>query len=292
MNEKPLANPSLRELQLWMRWLIVDPRGVEEALSEPAPKIETYKSRYTRPGEDLLPVIQGSPLLPRSDRLSIYAEGYFARLAETLSADFVSLQKILGEESLLKLLADYLKAHPSSLPNIAEVGQHLPHFLKNYEMTREHEYLEELAALEWAVIESFYGDDFPKINPDALKNIPAETWPDARFILDSSVKILNYRWPVNEIWNQRKSQNLEDVIAQFSKKDSWLLVFREESGSVLVRSIDQASFQVLEWMQERIPLGEICERLSTMGDLPPLMEWFSGWVHDGIVRKIEFQERP
>lgn len=290
MNPVPMPKPSLRDLQKWMRWIITDPRGVENALLDTYPKGLSFPSRYTRPNDDHFPLVLEHGTLSRSDRLSIYAEGYFARLVESMEQDFPTVRRWLGEERFLKLIADYLKAYPSRFPNIGEVGSRLPSFLLGYEETNDLPYLPDLSALEWAVIESFYADDHPKLEANVLTSIPDEAWQRVRFTLDSSVRLLNGRWPVDRLWRERFRDECHEIPVPFPQSDSRLLIFRDEYGHVSVEALDEAPFQVLEWMQAGWSLNEICAYLSESETDFSLMNWFATWKNDGVIRKIEFQE--
>lgn len=277
MNSGPMPKPSLRELQKWMRWIITDPRGVENALLD-------------LPNDDHFPLVLEHGTLSRSERLSIYAEGYFARLVESMEQDFPTVRRMVGEERFLKLIADYLKAHPSRFKNIGEVGSMLPSFLLSYEETKDLPYLPDLSALEWAVIESFYADDHPKSEVSVLTSIPDEAWPGATFVLDSSIRLLNGRWPVERLWRERFRDECLEISVSYQQSDSRLLIFRDEFGHVSVEVLDEAPFQVLGWMQIGWSLNEICAYLSESETDFSLMNWFGTWKNDGVIRKIEFQE--
>src|SRR4051812_7986124 len=91
--------PSLAELQAWMRWVITDPRGAERALAgaEPGPGFEVYPGRYQAPRPDCRQAV----LCGRG--LDVYAEAYFARLAESLGQDFPAVKRVLGDEAFAQL---------------------------------------------------------------------------------------------------------------------------------------------------------------------------------------------
>ena len=284
----PTARPRLRELQNWMRWVITDPRGVEPALSD--------LSRATEPSPRLLHVVSAHSPLSAPERLSIYAEGYFSRLVESLGADFGALQMSLGEESFSILVADYLRTHPTMTYNIGEVGEKLPGFLARHELGIEYPQLAELASLEWAVVESFYADehaaDPAHLNPLALQSIAPEAWPGARFELAASVRFQLSAHTVERVWRKRHDDaELTTELQELgdSPAGSGLLLFREASGAVSVERLERAPFEVLRQMSRGATLAEICERLeSGNGDaLPPLMQWFSGWVANGVIASIK-----
>jgi hypothetical protein len=282
-----------------MRWVITDPRGVDPALADPrpsSPEALKYADRYNEPSRRLLDFVSGHPPLPASERLSIYAEGYFARLLESMTADFGALQAVLGEESFLKLVADYLKAYPSKSANIGEAGERLAAFLATHELGLEHPELVELASLEWAVIESFYADEHPapaRLNPAALQSIPAESWPGASFELDASIRFLAPKSAVERLWYARHDESEVTQAASLlapSEPGAGLFIFRNPHGHVDVERIGVAQLVVLRAMARGSTLTEICELLEpdSDGGFPPLMQWFSGWVACGVISSIRY----
>ena len=292
LRDLPLRNLPLRNLQRWMRWVLTDPRGVADAIGEPTPAEVKYRNRYISPQPDCLDLIALDPPLSPIERLDIYAEGYFARIAESLGTDFSAIKRVVGEDTFLKIVADYLKAYPSRMTNIGEIGSQLAHFLRDHELGQENEYLSELAVLEWAVIESFYANDLPLLSVSHLNKIPENTWPHARFKLDSSVRLLKTHWPVDRLWTSRAQDNFSEVFDSFAPEESSLLVFRngrdsQHAGNVLVHRISPQESAALGWIKERASLGQICEQL---GQIELIGEWFGQWMSHGILREIDFEE--
>ena len=161
--------PSLDELQHWMRWILTDPRGVDEALDNPRPSDEelpegvshpsAWISRFTEPQPRCLGEISDVPALSPRARLGIYAEGYFARLRDCLAGDFPALAARLGQETFQILIAEYLVEHPSRYATVAEVGRALPGFVSSHRFCQQYPFALDLTTLEWAVTEAFLATD-------------------------------------------------------------------------------------------------------------------------------------
>jgi hypothetical protein len=275
-------------MQRWMRWVITDPRGVDSALADPRPAHSDARSspeRYREPGTRRLRWIATQAPLAPEGRLGIYAEAYFARLLESLTADFPAVRACLDEASFMKLAADYLKAHPSRSYTISEAGARLPEFLGAQELGRECPWLAELAALEWALIEAFYADERAALEPEALHRIAPEQWPGARFELDPSVRILRGRHEVVGLWRARQDEARLAALEPEESSEAWILVFRDEDGDAVAQTLEPGQGRVLEAMARGECLEAICEGLGE-GEAPPLMAWFSEWTSSGVIRAI------
>jgi len=287
-----------------MRWIITDPRGVEEALSDPRPERGIlpeaashfpvlWLSRITEPGDSCLAMISDLPALSPKRRLGIYAEAYFSRLRDCLADDFSKLAREMGSEDFHALIADYLVEHPSTYRCVGEVGRSLPEFLSGHPLAKRYPFGPELAALEWAVVESFLADDMPVFDPSSLSSLAEEEWATIRFTLDSSVRLLTAYYPVGDIWISDASDRTM-ISGDRSVSPVFLLVYRRHHG-VLVETIGAIPFLILNQMIAGSSLGEIAEDLPARdecsGDAAAVMEAFSTlfgqWVEAGIIRGIE-----
>jgi hypothetical protein len=272
-------SPTLRELQQWMRWIITDPRGVVPALSKAPDKNIAFRHRYLAPEKNCTDFILDQLPLSREERLSIYAEAYFARILESLSADYQTVLRLTGEDAFTKLIADYLKAYPSTETNIGEIGNHLSIFLETHQFTKNIPILPELAKLEWLTIESFYANDLPVLEICRLNEITPESWPGVRFTLDPSVFLMESKFNSSDVWNSNSEIEVDEALTQ-------VLIYRF-GGTVRVEAIDALQFQTLGWMKENNSLAQICEKIiQETSEMPPLMIWFQNWIASGIIREI------
>ena len=282
------VTPSLRELQQWMRWILTDPRGVASAL-ESAPVTSPYPERYCSRARSCLAMVSDQAPLSAVARLDIYAEAYFIRIAESLGSDFAALKKDLGDEQFLRLAAAYLKAFPSRVGNIGEVGRHLPKFLRSRLSDGEYEgrpYLSDLARLEWAGIESFYAPDAAPLFPQALTQISTEDWPKVCFKLDPSVRLLGTRWSIEDHWQTRGNEDDKAPKIQALSAGSALLVHRR-GGEVSIRRMEALEYRTLKSMASGEPLSMTCDRIARIAsEPPPLMLWFQAWAHQEIIRSV------
>lgn len=233
-----------------MKEVVVDPRGAEAAVRDFG-----------------VSAVLSTDSASATDRISVYAEAYFSRIVEALASDFRALRRVLGEESFSKIVADYLKMYPSRTTNIGEVGSSLPQFLSGY--APESPYLSDLAALEWAAIESFYSRE-----ADAVAAVLDRDPSELRFSLHPSVRFVDTSWNIENIWRGREDE-FENVPAHT------LLVFRTPSGAAAVEALDAIAPQVLLHFSKGLSLGAVCERLPPEFDPARLSEWFARW--SGVV---------
>jgi len=315
----PESNPTLAELQRWMRWVITEPRGIREALSSPWPPdpvflergssstnaLEgwpldpTLAQRYKEPERQLQVIEQAAPLSTH-DRLDVYANAYFYRLLESLAADFTTVHRVLGEERFHDLVAHYLMRFPSNSPNIGDLGETFPRYIKESPHSKSFPFLYELAMLERAIMECLFTNHLPPLDVRSFQTKSEEEWATARFVLDPAIRLISVQWPVDQLWKSREQPEPLELPAfpEFSPRH--LLLYRDDNW-VSVSVVDIHPWKALHMLRSGMSLGAVCDALSKTphpslspsegeraqgeGNLP-IQEWFSSWITRGLVRNI------
>lgn len=269
--------PSLRDLQLWIKWIVTDPRGANEALGEPPPQVEKYKNRYTEPTKSQLAWIENNTA-SSAERLSIYAEGYFSRILECLGKDFSRTKKVVGEETFTKLVAEYLKAYPSRFTSIDEVGYKFANFISEFDDSSLVEWVSDLASFEWKWLEAFYAKE-----PDAKDSNWREKINSGRnlnFKVHPSVHILKSNWPLAKIIGLLNA-DIDVNPRELESKPSGVLIYRSALG-VSWEELELTFLEVIQNLKNNMSL-EVS--LTQAENIAPenISKTFSRWVEKGIL---------
>jgi len=171
---------SLRQQQEWFADIVSTPEA------EPAPVDERSAGRLVKP----------SKTLSSLQRIDIYRQGYHARLIECLIDDYPVLQHALGEEAFEQLCRGYIAKYPSRAPSLNYFGRHMSDFCRTQNLESP-VFCADLAALEWAIVLGIHAPTAPSIGLPDLGQVPPERWPNARFTVNPSLKILRLEYPVN-----------------------------------------------------------------------------------------------
>jgi len=277
--------PRLSELQDWLRWIFTEPRGIDAAL-EGAEKT----LRRTEPKPRLLSWIADGPPIDVKHRLAVYADGYFMRLLDSLDSDFKTMRRALGETPFRQLVADYLKAHPSNSPNIGDVGEAFPSFIRSHDLNRHFPFLGDLATLEWSFLECLQATRLPPLDPVSLQKVNPEAWPSARLVLDPTVRLLDLEWPVHKLWKRRDLPETKGGRRLKRPSRQRLLLFRDDDW-VNIHPIGTMEFLMLQELLKGRTLGEACLKLQNhdpKAATAELKSWFAGWTSSGVVKRVEF----
>lgn len=279
-------NISLHDLQQWMRWIIVDPRGVKDALHNPHPKNLTPRDRYVAPKKSAYEYLKHRDSLDATTGLHVYAEGYFSRLLEIFEYDFSITKKVLGEDLFVKLVIDYLKVYPSHTTSITDVGKFLPKFVKTYTLTKHIKYLKDLVDLEWCFVESFLANNVLDLNLNLLSNLTDDEWNSANIIFDPAFRLCRYKWPVHELLSNFDDEKFQTILTKMGQKSVFLYLYRVH-GVVKVKEIDLGEFEVLSFLKAGNSLGALMELIDKKNYGHNLTELFAQWTDYGLIKEIK-----
>ena len=244
--------PNLAQTQELFWRLIRAPEGVEAAVAGLGARAE-------------LPVgleawIQGDERLDAVARLDVYANMYFFRLLECLTEDFPALHAMIGHESFHRLAADYLAAHPSRSPSLRVLGRALADFLDHHALSDAWPFAADLARFEWALLEAFDAADATTLGAERLRELAPDEWPDLRLELTPSLRIVEARAAVHELWMAAAERRALPTLAP---GPTVLRVWREELR-VFHRVIGGVELAALRCVQRGESFAAACEAASAL----------------------------
>jgi uncharacterized protein len=217
------------------------------------------------------------------ERLSVYADGYVARIRESLKEVYEAVHFVLGDERFNWFCRDYAFHFPSHHYNLNFAGIYLPEFLAGHEHLKQFPFLSDLAKLEWLIWKAFHAFDGPPLNPEALKNISADDWETLKLVFQPSVSLISSSYSILDIWQARKSSSPNTE----SSKPQKILVGRRQD-QVRCELLNIPQFKLLEGLLSGQSLGNVCEILAEDSDEElPIAAWFSNWVQDGLILRFE-----
>ena len=199
----------LATVQRWFQAVVTHPGGVEEGVAGE----EAQALIRLRRGE-LEAVVRRSRRLTAAERLSIYANAYYARLLECMGACFPVLELTLGKELFESFAFEYLQRYPSRSYTLDRLGESFPSFLA--ESRPESglgvsgteaeapadwpDFLADLATLEWTIAQVFDGpgvEGQPLLAPQELQALPPGRFGEARLEPVPCLRLLLFRYPLN-----------------------------------------------------------------------------------------------
>jgi hypothetical protein len=223
----------------------------------------------------------GDGELSAAGRARIYSDMYLFRLVDALREDYPLLARLLGGDGFFALASDYVRAHPSRAPSLAQLGQHLPAFLR--ENPRGRADLADLATLEWARASAFIASDAEPINSAALGPL-AQNPAAARMVLVPSVRLLLLEHDAAALWAELEAGRDPGPP---ERSASCVLVWRK-GFEVFHAAVSSQELAALAALQRGATFGEACESFATLPDAASAaFEALASWCGEGLICAID-----
>jgi len=227
--------------------------------------------------------IRGDERLDAVGRLDVYARMYFFRLLDCLIEDFPVVHAVVGHERFHSLAADYLAAHPSRAPSLRLLGGSLADFLDAHPGDGASPFVADLARFEWALLEAFDAADAAAIPAERLREVPADQWADLALSLTPSLRIVDARAPVHELWAAASEGREPPVL---DRRRTVLRVWRQDLR-VFHRVIDDEELAMLRTAAEGSRFSALCDAVAKLAgdDAAPsqVTAVLQRWLADSLV---------
>ena len=148
----------LRELQQLFLDAIRYPTGIDDFLAQAEPSVRAaFDAAFV-----------GTAALDRRQRMTIYAESYYWRLAEVLGDQYRVVAWLAGPRRFHNLVTDFVWQRPSHSPDVRRFGRELPELIAEHPIAAELEGIEQLARVERSIVEAIDAEDLPRLEEAAL----------------------------------------------------------------------------------------------------------------------------
>ena len=217
------------------------------------------------------------------ERLEIYRRSVWYRLLDSLHEDFPGLRAIVGDRKFTALSEAYLSACPSTSYTMRNLGSKLEGWMRLHpaRVGRRVEPALDMVRLEWAHIEAFDEAEGKVIGPEDL----AEYNPELVLALQPYVRLLDLRYPVDELRIQAKATSPRTGVTRVRKQAVFVAVHRSE-GDVYYRHLEPGEFAVLRSLQRGGTLEKVVTRALRSAPMPEefqnsLQSWVAAWAQLG-----------
>lgn len=222
---------------------------------------------------DLYRQLGGAPGIDPRAGLAVYRNNAIGGQLRALKSIYPACLRILGEACFRTLGRDYLQAHPSTTPDLNDLGERFADLLEEIVATRgefaDYPYLPDLARLEWAWHRAYYAADAAPFDWTRLQD---ESIDQQRllFALQPGLALLASDWPLLELW-RAGGQDRDEA----STQRHGLCVYRSslEPG---VEAIDSGLFALLEGLRDELPLGALADAGLQVQRIGELLQ--RGWL--------------
>lgn len=287
-----MTDAPLDVVQQWFQAVVTHPGGVAEgaAAGEAQGLIRLDRGQ-------LETVVRRSRNLTAEERLSIYANAYWARLLECLGDCFPVLRTALGEEVFDGFAFEYLQRYPSRSYTLDRLGERFPQFLDETRPPDSDwpDFLIDLARLEWTLAKVFDGPGVEGqllLSHDDLQGVPPERFAAARLVPVVCLRLLAFRYPVNAYYTAVRHAEEGEEIPLPEPAEELVAILRRD---FVVRryTLSRPQKALLEAVLAGAPVGEALAAAAAASDLEDdalaasLQEWFRFWTAEGFFQSLD-----
>ncbi|MGH8313562.1 MAG: HvfC/BufC family peptide modification chaperone [Steroidobacterales bacterium] len=270
----------LDRLERWMQAVVMHPGGAEKGIRAPG-----AARLHPQAALDPEALITRSKALTALERLGIYAEMYYLRLIEVLTAEYPTTRTILGEPEFDRLCRAFVARNPSTTRTLQTLSSRFPQFLARHLRGRRNARLAvAVARIERAMEEVF---DAPRAEPlshEVLKRIAPERWGAVHLALTPALRLLELDCDADAYMTAvRSRQPLRTPRA----RPAYVIVYRHNLRAWRM-ALTREQFLLLKALADGAPIGRAvyascrtmhvsAERLAAL-----LSRWFRDWSAEGL----------
>ena len=295
----PTQIHDLDVVQRWFQAVVSHPSGVAEGVdSNQAQELIRLKR------DELEKVVRSTRNFGASERLSVYANAYYARLLECLGESFPVLKYALGEETFNEFAFGYLQAHPSRSYTLNRLGDDFARYLDETRPRRSEteplgpdwpDFLIDLARLEWTIGQVFDGPGLERedlLDSESFQVIAPEQWPQARLKLAVCMRLLQFSYPINDYYTEARRAKEGEEIPLPEPRRQFVAISRRQ---YVVRryELSEPQYRLLESLQAGETIGQAIECAAEILDADDeelavsLRSWFHNWAAEGFFQALE-----
>jgi hypothetical protein len=189
-------------------------------------------------------------------RVAVHQRNYRHSLVEALLMKFPATAWLMGTSFVMETAEEFVRQQPPTAPCIAEYGAEFPAFLSQYQR-RHVPYLRDFAKLEWCIDQVAIAVDRAPVPAEEFSRIDSDALPDMRLSLQSGLRFVQARWPVDELM---KLYLKETAPAHFdlAPVDAWIEV-RGARGQFDIIRLKAADFIFRKSISEGHSIGDAAE---------------------------------
>ncbi len=190
-------------------------------------------------------------------RLQIYRNNSFVTLTEALKNIYPAISRLVGENFFNATARKFIVEAPPVTGDLHEFGGDFADFLDQFIPAQTMPYLPSVAHLEWAHHQTYYAANSTLLDITRLKSVPQEKYNFIKFKLHPSHHLLEFSFPILEIWQMCQEQNIPKNSIDLSLGGQKILVIRPEL-SVDMLKLTAGEFALLSALSGGEKFAQAC----------------------------------
>ncbi len=188
--------------------------------------------------------------------MAIYRNSTMGALIKNLRDTYSVSRKIVGDEFFNAMAYHYVKATPSRSRNISDYGGNFHDFISKFPPVRSLPYLADVAILEWAWHQAFWGPEQKTHGLSLLTEVNEAEYPKVVFALPENCSLIASQYPIHLIWQTNQEDYAGDKQVDLGWGGVKLLVWRRDLA-VQVDVLMEAEWRLLSGIEAGMTVGKL-----------------------------------
>jgi uncharacterized protein len=188
-------------------------------------------------------------------RLAVYADGYVARVDESLGEVYPAVARVVGNEAFHRLVHAYARAHQPASWDLGRAGEQFPGYVAALPDLAELPFLGDLARLEWALHAAFFTQ---RGEASLARPATPEALAAWRPRFSPAMAVVTSPWPVVDLWELREKPDAE-VNLQVKDRPQAALVYQDVEHGVRLARLSPAQARIHAALSAGGTFGEALE---------------------------------
>jgi hypothetical protein len=282
MTSPNTSDPSpLNSLQHWFQAAVTHPGGV------------TADGNAAAVDATIAPSSRQTP----AERLTVYAQSYWARLVHCLEEEFPTVRAAVGDEAFAQFAVGYLEAFPSTSYTLGRLSDRFVDYLRHTAagpsdgLTNSwSQAVVEIALLERAITDVFDasgGETLGYLTPADLQAVPADLQAELRLTLLPTVRLLAFDHDVNAYFTAVHLRH-GDASPPWPERRPTFVALSRRGYIVRRHELSRPEFVLLSLLAGGATLGQAIESLAAEPEIDleaafaALGGWFAAWAAAGL----------
>lgn len=273
------APQQLKEIQEWFGCIIARPIDEESAMNPISPSgnpMEEEAARYIIP----------SPTLRAAQRIEIYNQQYWWRLASALHENLPLVTRLFGyHEFNHKLAAPYLVKYPSNDWSLSTISDRFPQWIEEEYFEDDRNLILNASRIDCAYVQSFLSAPGNPITLDMCQE-------DRKLILQPHLHLFLLPYNLIQFRMHFLLKDVEHWIEhdfpplEHHEHETPYILFRNKQNQIEWGTISNSEFKLLSLFRKGISIEELCDFLESQDPKSDLYHeasqqlgyWIQHWV--------------
>ena len=218
-----------------------------------------------------------------TQRLGIYSNNYDASLNGILKKRYPVCLQLVGEDFFVMMTRAFIEQTPSTCLSVDDYGEQFGLFIDHYAPANCLPYLPDVARLEWAWAQAYFGPDIGPIDFAIFADLQSKMADNFVFDLAANAVLLQSQYPIDQIWQLHQNDFDPQASIHMDQTQMQCIVWRRQ-WEVLIERLTTDEWEVLKLFHAGAHLAEVCEETTDksidLGAILPVLirkGWISGF---------------